>query len=122
MGFPDGSDGKESTCNAGDLGSIPGLGRSPGGRHGQPLQYSCLKKPHGQRCLAGYSPWGRKESDTTEQLRTSTQPFYKTLPHFTAQLLNSMTGILRLMNLISQKQIMFNLDIKYISFHDLMLT
>ena len=42
MGFPDGSDGKESACNAGDLGSIPGSGRSPGGGHGNPLQYSCL--------------------------------------------------------------------------------
>ena len=42
-GFPDGSDGKESPHNAGDLGSVPGLGRSPGGGHGDPLQYSCLK-------------------------------------------------------------------------------
>ena len=55
-GFPGGSDGKESTCNAGDLGLIPGLGRSPGGGHGNPLQYSSLKNPHGQRSLAGYSP------------------------------------------------------------------
>ena len=44
-GFPDGSDGKESACNAGDLGSIPGLGRSPGGGHGNPLHYSCLENP-----------------------------------------------------------------------------
>ena len=70
MGFPGGSDGKESTCNVGDLGSIPRLGRSPGGGHGNPLQYSCLENPHGQRTLAGYSPWGLKESDTTEQLST----------------------------------------------------
>ena len=42
-GFTGGSDGKESTCNVGDLGSIPGLGRFPGGRHGNPLQYSCLE-------------------------------------------------------------------------------
>ena len=42
-GFPGGSDGKESACNAGDLGSIPGLGRSPGGENGNPLQYSCLE-------------------------------------------------------------------------------
>jgi len=42
MGFPGGSDGKESTCNAGDLGLIPGLGRSPGEGCGNPLQYSCL--------------------------------------------------------------------------------
>ena len=68
LGFPGDSDSKESTSNVGDLGSITGLGSSPGGRHGKPLQYSCLENPHGQRSLAGYSPWGRKESDTTEQL------------------------------------------------------
>ena len=44
-----------------ETGSIPGLGRSPGGRHGNPLQYSCLKNPHGQRSLAGSSQRGRKE-------------------------------------------------------------
>ena len=43
MGFPDGSDGKESACNAGDPGLIPGLGRSPGEGNGNPLQYSCLE-------------------------------------------------------------------------------
>ena len=43
MGFPGGSDGKESSCSVGDLGSIPGLGRSPRGGHGNPLQYSCLE-------------------------------------------------------------------------------
>ena len=72
MGFPGCSDGKKSTCNAGDLGSIPGSGRSPGRGHGNSLQYSCLENPHGQRSLAHYSPWGRKESDTTEQLSTHT--------------------------------------------------
>ena len=46
QGFPGGSDGKESTCNAGDLGLIPGLGRSPGGGHGNSLQYACLENPH----------------------------------------------------------------------------
>ena len=71
LGFPCGSAGKESTCNAGDLGSISGLGRSPGEGNSYPLQYSCLKNPHGQRSLAGYSPWGRKESDTTERLSTA---------------------------------------------------
>ena len=45
LGFPGGSDGKEFTCNAGDLGSIRGLGRSPGGGHGNPLQYSSLENP-----------------------------------------------------------------------------
>ena len=49
-----------------DVGSIPGLGRSPGGGNGNPLQYFCLENPHGQRSLVGYSTWGHKESDTTE--------------------------------------------------------
>ena len=69
-GFPGGSDSKESACNVGALGSILGLGRSPGGGHGNPFQYSCLENPHGQRSLVGYSPWGHKESDMTEQLST----------------------------------------------------
>ena len=43
---------------------------SPGGGHGNPLQYSCLENPHGQRSLAGYSPWGHKELDMTKQLST----------------------------------------------------
>ena len=116
LGFPGGSDCKESAYNAGDLGSIPGLGRVLGGEHGNPRQYSCLEipmdrgawwaavhrvaksrtrlsdfsfsfatflhwrrkwqptsvflpgNPHGQRSLVGYSPWGCKESDTSEQL------------------------------------------------------
>ena len=54
----------------GDLGLTPGLGRSPGGGHGNSLQYSCLKNPCRQRSLVGYSPWGRKQSDMTEQLST----------------------------------------------------
>ena len=56
LGFPGGSDSKESACNSGDLESIPGLGRSPGGGHGNPHQYSCLENPYEQRSLAGYSP------------------------------------------------------------------
>ena len=71
MGFPGGSDDKESACNMRDLGSIPGLRKSPGGGHGNPLQYSCLENPHGQSSLAGYSPWGRKESYMTEKLSTA---------------------------------------------------
>ena len=71
LGFPGGSDGKELAGNAGDLSLIPGLGRSPGGWHSNPLQYSCLENPHGQRSLAGCSPWGQKESDTTEPLSTA---------------------------------------------------
>ena len=73
LGFPGGSDGKESACSAGDLGLIPELGRSSGEGHGNPLQYSCLENPHGQRSLAGYSPRGLKEADMTEQLSTHTQ-------------------------------------------------
>ena len=65
VGFLGGSDGKESACNAGGLGSIPGLGRSSGEGNGNPLQYSCLEKPHGQGVLTGYSPWDCKESDKT---------------------------------------------------------
>ena len=68
LGFPCGSDGKESSCNVEYLGSIPGLGRSHRGGYGSLLQYSCLKNPHGQRYLAGYSPWGHKQSDMTERL------------------------------------------------------
>ena len=64
-GLPCGSDGKESTCNAGDLSSIPGLGRSPGGGLGNPL-LGCLKNRHGQRSLASYSTRGHKELDTTD--------------------------------------------------------
>ena len=47
--------------NVRDMGLIPGSRRSPGGGYGNPLQYSCLKNPHKQRSLAGYSPWGYKE-------------------------------------------------------------
>ena len=64
--FPSGLDGKESACNAGDLGSIPGLGKFPGKGNGTPvfLPGEC----HGQRSLAGSSPWGHKKWDTTERL------------------------------------------------------
>ena len=54
-----------------DVGSVPGLGRCPGGMHGNPAQYSCLQNSHGQKSLAGYSPWGHKESDTTERPSTA---------------------------------------------------
>ena len=65
---------KSWPANAGairDAGSTPRSGRSPGGRHSNPLQYSCLENPHGQRSLAGYSPLDHKQSDTTEQLSTA---------------------------------------------------
>ena len=63
LGFPCGSPGKESTYNAGDLGLIPGLRRYSGEGKGYPLQYSGLE--NSMDCI---SPWGRKESDTTERL------------------------------------------------------
>ena len=66
MGFPGGSDGKESASNAGDRGSIPGSGRYLGEGNGNPLQYSCLENPKRWRSLAGYTPWSCKELDMTE--------------------------------------------------------
>ena len=68
QGLLGGSDGKESAYSEGDLGSMPGLGRCPGGGYGNPLQYYRLENTHGQRSLAGCSSWGRRESDMTEQL------------------------------------------------------
>ena len=77
---------KEYTCNTGEAGSIPGLGRAPGGGHGNPLQYSCLENPHGQRSclenphgqrsLAGYRPLSCKESDTTEHIMAVTNVYF----------------------------------------------
>ena len=81
LGFPGGSNGKQSACDVGDLGSIPGFGRSPGGGHGNPFQYSCLLNPHGQRSLVGYSPWDRKESDMTERLSTAQCVLYSTVSY-----------------------------------------
>ena len=63
-GFPGGSDGKEFACNVEDLGSIPGLGRSPGEGHGNSLQYSCLENPRGQRSLEGSTAHGVRKSQT----------------------------------------------------------
>ena len=60
MGFPGGSVVKNPPANARDVGLTPGLGRSPGGGNGNPLQYSWPGKSYGQRNLAGYSPWGCK--------------------------------------------------------------
>ena len=72
--FPDSSVGRESACNAGDPGLIPGWGRAPGEGIGSPLQYSNLEKPHGQRSLVGYSSWDRKELGTTERLSMQAHP------------------------------------------------
>ena len=92
LGFPGGSDGKEFTCNARDLGSIPGLGRFPWRRKWQPTPVFWPKEFHGLGSLAGHSPWGHRESDTTEQLSFTTEnsllasslapynPFFTVLP------------------------------------------
>ena len=68
--FPGDSDGKESACNVGDLGSNPGLGTSPRERKGYPLQYSGLED------FMNYSPWHQKELDMTEQLSLSNHHNY----------------------------------------------
>ena len=87
LGLPWDSNGKESTCNTGDLGSIPGLRRSPGEGHSNPLQYSCLKNPHGQS-LVSYSPCGLQRVGhdwVTKHTHTSVSPkhvspFYRVIP------------------------------------------
>ena len=66
-----------SAYNVGDLGSIPGLGGSPGEGNGNPLQYSCLENPMDRGSLVGYRPWGCKELDMTERLH-----FHFQRPHF----------------------------------------
>ena len=71
--FPGGSEGKESTCNPRDRGSIPGSVRFPWRREWQPTPVFLPGEFHGQRSLVGYSSWGHKESDMTERL---------TLQHF----------------------------------------
>ena len=68
---PSGSDSKEFACDAGDLGSIPGLGRSPGEGNGYPLQYSCLGNTMDERSLMGYSSWDSIQLDMIEQLTLS---------------------------------------------------
>ena len=72
-GFSGSSVSKESACSVGDLGSIPGSGRSPGEGNGYPTPVFLLREFHELRSLVGYSPWGRKESDTTEMTDTYTQ-------------------------------------------------
>ena len=78
LGFPGGSDGKESACNAGDLGSIPGVGKIPWRRKWQPTPVLLPGESRGWRSLVGYSPLVCKESDMTEQLST-----LEVISHFT---------------------------------------
>ena len=70
-----------------DLSSVPGSGRFPGRGHGNPLQYTCLENPHGQRRQAGYTPWSYKESDMTEQLSTSEMEVVINIPKKTKPLI-----------------------------------
>ena len=67
-GLPGGSDSKASVCNAGDPGFNPWVGKMPWRRNWQPTPVLLPGKSHGRKNLVGYSPWGRKESDTTERL------------------------------------------------------
>ena len=71
MGFPGGSGGKESACNAGDLGSIPGLGTSPGEENGYPLQCSCLENSMDRGAW-----WATVHGVTKSQRRLSNLHFY----------------------------------------------
>ena len=75
LGFPGGSDGKESDCNAGDLDSIPGLGRASGAGHDNPHQYSCLENSREEK-PGGCSASVHKEPDTTERLSTAQHGCY----------------------------------------------
>ena len=68
MGFPGGSNSKETACNAGDPGSIPGSGRSLGEGNGSPLQYSCMENSMDRGAWQAIVQWGCKEPDMTEQL------------------------------------------------------
>ena len=68
LGFPGGSDGKESACNTGDLGLIPVSGRSPRVGNGNPLQYSCLENSMDKGAWQAIVHGGQKELDATEQL------------------------------------------------------
>ena len=81
-GCPGGSDSKGCARSATDLVSISWLGKPPGGGRGNPAQYSCLENPHGQRSLTGYSPWGRKESGTTERLSPQSVDLISCTPCF----------------------------------------
>ena len=78
QGFPGCASGKEFTASAGDtgdMGLIPGSGRSAGGGNGNPLQYFWSGKSYGQRSLAGYRPWSCKELDTTEHTHINASNF-----------------------------------------------
>ena len=73
LGFPGGSLVKNPPTKQEMQGLMPGLERSPGEGNGNPLEYSCLENPTDRGCLVGYSPWGRKELEATEQLNNNQQ-------------------------------------------------
>ena len=79
LGFPHSSDSRESACNAGDPGSLPWVGKIPWRREWEPTPVFLPEESHGLKSLTGYSPWGHKESDMTEQLTHThihTHPFW----------------------------------------------
>ena len=76
MGFPGGLRVKNPPANSGDVGSIPGSRRSPGGGNGNPLQYSCLENFMDRGAWWDPSPWGHKESDRTDCMHASIQCTY----------------------------------------------
>ena len=75
VGFPSGSLVKNPLANAGDAGSVSGLGRSPEEGNDNPLQYSCLGNPHEQRSLEACSPWGHQRVRYNLATKTTTQVF-----------------------------------------------
>ena len=75
--FPHSSVGRTSTCNAGDLGSIPRSRRSSGEGNGSPLQYTPPGESYGQRSLAGYSPWDHKSRKQLSEQTTTTHTFHR---------------------------------------------
>ena len=89
VGFPGGSDGKESTCNTADPGSIPGLGRSLE-REMAPTAVFMPGESHGQWSLVGYSSWGRKELGTTERLTHTHTQLNIQFPHHTVHILDTL--------------------------------
>ena len=111
-GFPGGSDGKESTCNEGDPGLIPGLGRSPGGGHGNPFKYSCQENPHKQKSLQGYSPWGHKETQLSNWVATEYTGSVFTLAEITESNVSSFTSPYR--RFVSKNKIHSVMWIKFI--------
>ena len=90
LGFSGGSDDKESACNLGNLASIPGLGRSRKERNGLPTPVFLPGEFSWQRSLAGYSPWGCKESDMTEwwgrEALQTCLPWLPTIPYYLSSL------------------------------------